>query len=143
MGSIGNTLEWPYGELREREGASLGDVDIIKSLLYHDFCQSPMGRNTRLSETRFGIEFLKLFPLVIDGVVQKGERGRAKSVIHAENIKCKGAHGTRQNAYRIPSVEVYRSAFEHNLSGKTEWSEGTEWTVLRPNTEDIHSKTPF
>jgi Family of unknown function (DUF5906) len=139
--SIGDTLEWPYGELTDN-----GDVDIIKGLLYYDFCHSPMGRNTRLSESKFGIQFLALFPLVIDGVVQKGGMGRNKSVIQAENIKIRGAH-ERQNAYRIPKdISIYRSAFEYNLSGKTEWSEGTEWTVLRPNTEridDIHGKKAF
>jgi hypothetical protein len=106
-----------------------------------------MGRNTKLSESKFGIEFLKLFPLVIGGVVQKGGRGRTKSIIQADNIKITGARGNRFNAYRVPKdFTIYRSAFEYNLSGKTEWSEGTEWTVLRSNTEeidDIHSYKRF
>jgi hypothetical protein len=140
--SIGDTLELPYGEETED-----GNIDIIKNLLYHDFCHSPMGRNTKLSETKFGIEFLKLFPLVVNGVVQKGGRGRAKSVIQAENIKVIGARKIRFNGYRIPKdVTKYRESFEHNLSGKTEWSEGTKWTVLRPNTteiDDIRSSKRF
>jgi hypothetical protein len=134
--SIGETGEMPYGEIQERDGVITGVV-VIKRLLYHDFLQSPMGKNSKISEVKFGMEFTKLFPVaqsVSDDSVIKND------------LKCKGMRGIRFNAYWIPNIDVYREAFDLRLSGKTEWSEAKEWTVLRPNTteiEDIYGKKPY
>jgi Family of unknown function (DUF5906) len=135
--SIGETGQMPYGELKEREEVIVGVV-VIKRLLYHDFLQSPMGNNSKLSEVKFGMEFTRLFPKLVDG--DEGD-----SVIK-NDLKCKGARGVRFNAYYIPNIDVYRQSFDLYISGKTQWAEVKEWTVLRPNTtetDDIHGKKPF
>jgi hypothetical protein len=113
---------------------------VIKKLLYHDFLQSPMGKNCKLSEVKFGMEFTKLFPVTQDDKVDSDE-----SVIK-NDLKCKGARGVRYNAYCIPNIDAYRQSFDFRLSGKTEWPQCNEWTVLRPNTteiDEIYGKKPF
>jgi Family of unknown function (DUF5906) len=114
--SIGYTCEWPYGEIKD------DGVYVIKRFLYYDFCRSPMGHNTKMSERQFGGAFLKLFPEIDDdGVAQKYDSGGVRSIIiQGDNIKCNG-FDKYYYAYKIPKdVDVYRRAFESNLSGKTE-----------------------
>jgi hypothetical protein len=66
--SIGYTCEWPYGEIKD------DGVYVIKRLLYCDFCKSPMGHNTRMSERQFGGAFLKLFPVLDNDEVRTSRR---------------------------------------------------------------------
>jgi hypothetical protein len=137
--SIAETGNMPFGEMID------GELRVIKNLLYMDFCKSPIGKNFRLSERQFGIQFVKLLPEVIDGVAQMNSNGTVKTIIKV-NHKCRGARGIRYDAYGIPSLSVYRSLMDFNLSGKTEWDDKSEWTILRPNTDDpddIHGKRTF
>lgn len=129
--NIAETGVMPFGELVDG-----GGCNTIKGLLYYDFCKSPMGRNTRMSERQFGESFLKLFPLVDDDIVQKYPNGKTISVIKSD-LKIKGMRGIRFNAYGLPPLAVWRSCMDFDLGGNTDWDAQTEWTVVRPNDDEI------
>jgi hypothetical protein len=131
--SIAETGEMPYGDVLGN-----GEIESIKRLLYTDFCKSAMGKNARLSERQFGIQFLKLLPDIVNGVVQKADNGRVKSVVKTTDLKLKGARGIRFDAYGIPTLKIFRELMDFNLQGNTEWNDKEKWTVTRSNSADIN-----
>jgi hypothetical protein len=127
--------EWPYGKVVD------GHVRVIKSLLYHDYINSPVGKRNSLTERQFGTQFLALFPLIIDGQKQYFDNGKTRSAIDPNqneiNFKEKQA-----DAYDIPSIHELRSIMDFNFGGDGGWDEKKEWTIRHgDNKFDVDSKT--
>ena len=131
--------EWPYGRVEN------GHCYVIKSLLCHDYNNSPLGKRRPLTDRQFGIKFLELFPLVVDGEKQYGGNGRVKSVIRVsapgnsvQEYNCRGKQG---DAYDIPPVAELRAIMDFNFGGSNDWDEKSEWTIRHgDNKVDLDSK---
>ena len=129
--------EWPYGEVRG------GHCFVIKSLLYHDYVKSSLGKRHPLSERQFGIQFLALFPLVIDGNKQYSINGRVKSVIGVDAQERNSAR-KQADAYDIPPIDELRKVMDSNFGGESEWNVKSEWTIRHgSNNVDLDSKEAF
>ena len=131
--------EWPYGEVRN------GHCYVIKHLLYHDYKKSQLERRTShiITERQFGIQFMALFPLVVDGKKQYYDNGRVQSVIDA---KCKERNSDRNqvDAYQIPPIAELRQVMDFNFGAESDWEEKAEWTVrYASNKIDLNSKELF
>ena len=113
--------EWPYGEVRE------GHCYVIKSLLCHDYNNSPLGKRQPLTERQFGIQFLGLFPLVIDGLKQNAGNGRVKSAIRVSapgaSVQERNSSGKQADAYDIPPIAELRKVMDFNFGGESDWNE--------------------
>jgi hypothetical protein len=130
--------EWPYGRIVD------GHARVIKSLLYHDYANSPIGKRQFLTERQFGIQFLALFPLVVDGQKQYFDNGRGKSAIDP-NCNEVNFKGKEADAYDIPPVDILRAIMDFNFGGESDWDdwdEKGEWTIRHgDNKVDVDSKT--
>ena len=63
--------EWAYNWVELGSGhmgrsRATGHCFVIKSLLCHDYNNSPSGKRHQLNERQFGNKFLELFPLCVD-----------------------------------------------------------------------------
>lgn len=140
MLNIAETGEMPYGELMD-----LGKVKVIKKLIYQDFLRSASGKKSTLTEINFGIAFLALLPLIVNGEVQRSGKGRVESIVDS-NQKCEGTRKIRFGAYILPSIDVFRELIDFTLRGKSNWNDEKEWTILRGNNdenEDIYGPGRF
>ena len=127
--------EWPYGRVVD------GHVRVIKSLLCHDYNNSPLGKRHPLTERQFGIQFLALFPLVVDGQKEYADNGRTKSIIRV-GIQEYHFKGKQADAYDIPTISELRAVVDFNFGGASDWEEKAEWTIrYGDNKVDLESRT--
>ena len=135
--------EWPYGEVRD------GHCYVIKSLLCHDYNNSPLGKRQPLSERQFGIQFLALFPLVVDGIRQIAEKAiEFKSAIRVSapgaSVQERNSRGKQADAYDIPPIAELRKVMDFNFGGESDWDEKEEWIIrYADNKVDIETKDLF
>jgi hypothetical protein len=138
--SIADSKEFPYGDRMPD-----GSIKVIKSLLLYDYNNSPSGRRYPMTDRQFGIQFLSLFPKVINGIEQKSANGRTENIIGTEH-KISDNHGIDRNAYEMPNCKIIREVLEFKLGGKCSWSNSIipndngydgGWIVLRENKEFI------
>ena len=128
--------EWPYGEVRD------GRCYIIKSLLCHDYNNSTLGKRNPLTERQFGIQFLALFPIVVDGQKQYAANGRVKSVIGMKQEY--NSNRKQADAYDIPPIDELRQVMDFNFGGANDWDAKAEWTIRHgSNKIDLESKEAF
>jgi hypothetical protein len=135
MYSIADCKEFPYGD-RQPDGS----IKVIKSLLLADYNQSSAGKRYPMSDRQFGIQFLNLFPKVLNGEECKADNGRIENIIDTD-IKLEDGRGIRRNAYHIPPLKLIREVLEFKLGGMCNWSVGIVpddkwdggWVVLKEN----------
>lgn len=123
--------EWPYGDVVD------GSVKVIKKLLVWAYNNSPEGQRYQLSDNEFGIKFLDLFPMMINGIVQKYDNGLVKSIVQTgPNIKFTDKSGCQQYGYIIPPLQQCRDAINISLEGKNIWEEKDGWRASKSNVSD-------
>ena len=124
--------EWPYGEVKGD-----GHCFVIKSLLCHDYNNSPSGKRHQLNERQFGIKFLELFPLYVDQKKQFAENKRVKSVIRistkGDSVQERNHDGKQADAYDIPPIAELRAIMELNFGGSNDWDDKKEWGIRYGN----------
>jgi hypothetical protein len=136
--------EWPYGDVKTD-----GAVEVIKKLLVYSYNTSSEGKRHQLSDNEFGIEFLKMFPKISDGIVEKAKNGRTVSIIQTgPNIKFDDSNGNPQYGYIIPPLRTIRDVIDADLGGGNNWDDRAEWTTDKLNVSDIvdalrYFKRPF
>jgi hypothetical protein len=103
-------------------------VRIVKDWLYKDYCDSKAGRRNPLNKSEFGIQFLALLPLVVDGVVQMSADGkRPRSIINSD-IKVRDNENRRREGYEVPSWKEIKDVIDFNF-GAPSASRDNEWTI--------------
>ena len=133
--------EWPYGEVRN------GHCYVIKSLLCHDYNNSPSGKRHPLTDRQFGGQFLGLFPVVdAKGKKEYVDNGKVKSVIivsgPGHSIQERNCKGKQADAYDIPPIAELRQVVDFNFGGKNDWDLKEEWTIRHgDNKVDLESRT--
>jgi hypothetical protein len=125
--NILQTGEMPSGKIYPD-----GTFEVIKRIMYDDYCKSKSWRrtNVKMNERSFGIKFKQLMPTIVDGIVQKHANGVVITVVQ-EAGKSPTDRG-RENKYVLPSLKVCQELMEFNMeaTGKMTWEKET-WTIKR------------
>jgi hypothetical protein len=117
--------EWPYGHVRDD-----GSVEVIKKLMHYSCNGSPEGRRNQLSENEFGIAFLKLFPKIVNGIVQNTIMGGLSALSRqGPNIKFPDKRGVQQYGHVIPPLRAIRDVIDATLGGKNIWEDSADWSA--------------
>jgi hypothetical protein len=103
-------------------------VRTVKDWLYKNYCDSKAGKRNRLNKSEFGIQFLALLPLVVDGVVQMSADGKRPRSIVTSDIKMRDNMNIRRDGYEVPIWKEIKDVIDFNFGAPTEYADN-EWTI--------------
>jgi hypothetical protein len=96
-----------------------------------------LGKRRRYTITEFGIQFLQLFPELIEEVVdgeivtrpKLSDDGRRVVSVIVTDAKVYDRSHRRRNGYEIITLGEFRALLDFGLEGKNQWTDKADWTI--------------
>jgi hypothetical protein len=115
---------------------------VVKEKLFSDFCnnQKLVGDKNKFDQRRFGMHFVALIPLLVDGKLQHYDNGKVKSMVGLGDKYTSDKE--RLNVYIIPKLDMCRKLMDFRLKSQFGWNSGDgEWVYPTFTERNIMSKT--